>query len=117
MYDIWTNQWRNFSNLPMRIQGGGAVLCEGRLVTVGGRSEEGAVGQMWEYDEKRKVWKSLPPLKSPRYFFFLSLIYFCFYKINICFLLFVLDIFTEPSWSEATSSSWEVSTVLKKIKL
>lgn len=65
-YNVMNNQWQNIGSLPVKVHGGGAVLCEGRLIFVGGRSEVGALNDVWEYDDRRKVWKALPSLNYPR---------------------------------------------------
>lgn len=50
----------------MKLEGGGAALLEGRLVSVGGRTNLGSTLDVWEWDEKRFTWKTLPPLLTPR---------------------------------------------------
>ena len=70
-FDLATNLWRWRAPLPRELSHVGVAAMGGKIYAVGGFADPvkvhtGAVDQVFEYDPKTDLWRTLPSMKAPR---------------------------------------------------
>ncbi|KAJ9583040.1 hypothetical protein L9F63_022619, partial [Diploptera punctata] len=65
-YSIQSNVWSDLSNLPVAVQGAGAVFLDGQLFVIGGRGKTHHEKRAWIYEENQNSWHEAPSMNKHR---------------------------------------------------
>src|SRR6516162_4621177 len=66
-YTISTNTWDTVASMPIAVRDSAAVLANGKIYVLGGRTSTGATASVESYDEATNTWTTEAALPAPVY--------------------------------------------------